>query len=161
MVFTKNVTESLNLILKGFLKPGDHVITTSMEHNAVMRPLRQLAGQGVTFSRAWCRPDGSLDPAALSDCLMPNTKALVMTHASNVCGTVLPLLEAGKFCQAHGLRFFVDTANRTVKMTEADCSFTEDCTYLPAIENEGDSIICVPNKLRIVAGSEVSSPVTG
>ena len=58
-------------------------------------------------------------------------------------------------------RFFVDTANRTVKMTEADCSFTEDCTYLPAIENEGDSIICVPNKLRIVAGSEVSSPVTG
>lgn len=110
VVFTKNVTESLNLILKGFLKPGDHVITTSMEHNAVMRPLRQLAGQGVTFSRAWCRPDGSLDPAALSDCLMPNTKALVMTHASNVCGTVLPLLEAGKFCQAHGLRFFVDTA---------------------------------------------------
>ena len=110
VVFTKNVTESLNIILKGFLKPGDHVITTSMEHNAVMRPLTQLARQGVEFSRAGCRPDGSLPLAALTACLKPNTRALVMTHASNVCGTVLPLREAGEFCRAHGLRFFVDTA---------------------------------------------------
>ena len=70
MVFTKNVTESLNILLKGFLKPGDHVITTSMEHNAVMRPLTQLSRQGVAFSRAWCR---EMDP-----CRLGNWK--------NVCG---------------------------------------------------------------------------
>ena len=110
VVFTKNVTESLNILLKGFLKPGDHVITTSMEHNAVMRPLTQLSRQGVAFSRAWCREDGSLPPGELEKCLRPNTRALVMTHASNVCGTILPVEEAGAFCRAHGLRFFVDVA---------------------------------------------------
>lgn len=108
--FTKNITESLNILLKGYLKPGDHVITTSMEHNAVMRPLVQLQKQGVSFSRAACEPDGSLSPNALIQCLRPDTKAVVMTHASNVCGTLLPLAEAGAFCQTHGLRFFVDCA---------------------------------------------------
>lgn len=57
--------------------------------------------------------------------------------------------------------FSVDTQNRLVKMTDADCSFSQDCTYMPAIEKEGDSIICVPHKLKIVAGGGISSPVTG
>lgn len=110
MVFTRNITESLNVLLKGFLKPGDHVITSSMEHNAVMRPLVQLEQQGVSFTRAACNPDGTLDPAALEAALRPNTKAVVMTHGSNVCGTLLPIREVGAFCKAHGLRFFVDCA---------------------------------------------------
>ena len=110
VVFTRNITESLNVLLKGFLKPGDHVITSSMEHNAVMRPLVQLEQQGVSFTRAACNPDGTLDPAALERALRPNTKAVVMTHGSNVCGTLLPIREVGAFCRAHGLRFFVDCA---------------------------------------------------
>ena len=110
VVFTKNVTESLNVLLKGFLKPGDHVIVSSMEHNAVMRPLVQLEKLGVAFTRAMCDETGTLDPAALEGCLRPNTKAVVMTHASNVCGTMLPIAAAGDFCAAHGLRFFVDGA---------------------------------------------------
>lgn len=110
VVFTRNITESLNVLLKGFLKPGDHVITSSMEHNAVMRPLVQLERQGVSFTRASCNPDGTLDPAALERALRPNTKAVVMTHGSNVCGTLLPIREVGAFCKAHGLRFFVDCA---------------------------------------------------
>ena len=110
VVFTKNVTESLNVLLKGFLKPGDHVIVSSMEHNAVMRPLVQLEKLGVAFTRAMCDETGALDPAALEGCLRPNTKAVVMTHASNVCGTMLPIAAAGEFCAAHGLRFFVDGA---------------------------------------------------
>ena len=110
VIFTKNVTESLNVLLKGFLKPGDHVITSSMEHNAVMRPLVQLSERGVEFSRAACLPDGSLPPESLAPLLKPNTKALVLTHASNVCGTMLPIKAAGAFCRAHGLRFFVDCA---------------------------------------------------
>lgn len=110
VVFTKNITESLNVLLKGFLKPGDHVITSSMEHNAVMRPLVQLGKQGISFSRAQCDQDGTLPVEALSGALRPNTRAVVMTHASNVCGTLLPIREVGAFCREHGLRFFVDCA---------------------------------------------------
>ena len=98
MVFTRNVTEALNLVLKGFLHPGDHVIVSSMEHNAVMRPLTQLAAAGVTFSRAQCAPDGTLDAAEVERLICPQTRAVVMTHASNVCGTILPVCEVGAIC---------------------------------------------------------------
>lgn len=110
VIFTKNVTESLNVLLKGFLREGDHVLTSSMEHNAVMRPLVQLEKAGISFTRVPCDGQGRLDPDALERCLRPNTRLLVMTHASNVCGTVLPIAQAGDFCRAHGLRFFVDSA---------------------------------------------------
>lgn len=110
VVFTKNVTESLNILLKGFLKSGDHIITSSMEHNAVMRPLIQLEKMGVEFSRVPCYKDGSFPTENLNQFLKPNTKAIVVTHASNVCGTLLPIEEIGAFCKAHNLRFFVDSA---------------------------------------------------
>ena len=87
VVFTKNVTESLNIVLKGFLKPGDHVLTSSMEHNAVMRPLNQLAARGVEFTRIPCTNEGKLLTEELEQSLRPNTKAVVMTHASN--GTLI------------------------------------------------------------------------
>lgn len=108
--FTKNVTESLNVLLKGLLRPGDHVLVSSMEHNAVMRPLRQLEAKGVSFSRVPCRPDGTLIFETMAGLLQPNTRLVVMTHASNVCGTLLPIAAVGAFCQEHGLRFFVDSA---------------------------------------------------
>lgn len=110
VVFTRNITESLNVLLKGFLKPGDHVLVSAMEHNAVMRPLTQLQAQGVTFDRIPCAPDGTLDTAAMEGLLRPDTRAVVMLHASNVCGTVLPAGEVGAFCHAHGLKFILDTA---------------------------------------------------
>ena len=110
VAFTKNVTESLNVILKGYLKPGDHVLVSSMEHNAVMRPLNQLEAAGVAFSRIPCREDGTLILAAAEGLLRENTRAVVMTHASNVCGTILPIEAVGTFCREHGLKFFVDSA---------------------------------------------------
>ena len=110
VVFTRNITESMNVLLKGYFKSGDHIIVSSMEHNAVMRPLQQLTGHGITFTRVPCQPDGSLDAADLKSCLKPNTRAVVMTHASNVCGTLLPLREVGSFCRRHSLKFFVDSA---------------------------------------------------
>lgn len=110
VIFTKNITESLNVILKGFLKPGDHVITSSMEHNAVMRPLVQLREKGVSFTRVPCNVDGTMDIKKLEPCLQQNTKMIVMTNASNVCGTVLPIKEVGRFCHEHDLKFVVDTA---------------------------------------------------
>lgn len=110
VIFTKNVTESLNVILKGFLRPGDHVLVSSMEHNAVMRPLTQLEKQGVAFSRIPCGGDGSMDPEEIFGLLRPNTRAVVMTHASNVCGTLLPLKEVGQICRQRGIRLIADCA---------------------------------------------------
>ena len=110
VVFTKNVTESLNVVLKGFLKPGDHVLVSSMEHNAVMRPIRQLEKNGVSFGRIPCNSQGELILDSLKSLLQENTKAVVLMHASNVCGTVLPIEEVGDFCQKHGLKFIVDCA---------------------------------------------------
>ena len=117
VVFTKNVTESLNVVLKGFLKPGDHVLTSSMEHNAVMRPIRQLEAEGVTFDRIPCNEQGELILEAMESLLKPNTKAVVMMHASNVCGTVLPLKEVGVFCKSHGLKFIADCAQTAGVLT--------------------------------------------
>jgi len=110
VVFTKNITESLNVLLKGFLKPGDHILVSAMEHNAMMRPLQQLVKQGVTFDRIPCREDGSLVTEAMEGLLRPNTVAVAMLHASNVCGTVMPAEEVGAFCRKHGLKFILDCA---------------------------------------------------
>ncbi len=110
VVFTKNVTESLNALIKGLFKSGDHVIVSSMEHNAVMRPLSALEDGGVTFSRVLCKNDGSLDAKDLLPLIRSNTKGVVMTHASNVCGTILDLAEVGRICKEKDLWFIVDTA---------------------------------------------------
>lgn len=119
VVFTKNITESLNIIIKGLLRSGEHVLVSAMEHNAVMRPLRQIGAElafdnapadAITFSRIPCNEEGALCLEALPQLVRPNTKAIIMTHASNVCGTVQPLAQVGSFCQEHGLRFIVDSA---------------------------------------------------
>lgn len=110
VVFTSGITASLNTVLKGFLKSGDHVLCSSMEHNAVMRPLTQLAAAGVSFQRVPCAADGSMDPSLLEDMIRPSTKMVVMTHASNVCGTLLPAAQVGEICRRHGIFFVLDTA---------------------------------------------------
>lgn len=110
VVFTKNITESLNVILKGYLKSGDHVLVSSMEHNAVMRPLVQLEKSGISFSRIPCNNNGELLTDAIPSLIKPTTKAIIMTHASNVCGTIMPLKEVGAICKDFSLDFIVDTA---------------------------------------------------
>jgi cysteine desulfurase family protein len=110
VVFTKNITESLNVVLKGFLQPGDHVLCSSMEHNAVMRPLVQLEKKGVEFDRIPGNDRGELDLDAVEGMIKENTAAIVMTHASNLVGTVNPIKEVGQICRKHGLAFIVDAA---------------------------------------------------
>ena len=110
VVFTKNVTESLNVILKGFLKPGDHVLVSAMEHNAMMRPIRQLEKLGVTFHRMPCDEQGNLKLEEIEAMIRPNTRAIAMMHASNVCGTVLPIGAVGEICRKHNIKFIVDCA---------------------------------------------------
>lgn len=110
VIFTPNVTYAINMILKGFLKPGDHVLVSSMEHNAVMRPLSQLTHQGITFDRIPCTREGKLIVETMRNLVKPNTKAVIIMHASNVSGTVMPIEEVGHFCQRHRLKFIVDAA---------------------------------------------------
>lgn len=110
VIFTRNITESLNILIKGLLKPNDHVIVSSMEHNAVMRPLNSLCKNGIQLSKVPCSNKGEVYIERIREFLQPNTKAVIMTHASNVCGTILPLNKVGEFCEDNNLYFIIDTA---------------------------------------------------
>ena len=110
VVFTNNITHSLNLVLKGFLRPGDRVICSSMEHNAMMRPLRQLEKSGVIVDEVPNDAQGRWPLEAVREALKKPARALAMTAASNVCGTVLPFREVAKLCHEAGTAFILDTA---------------------------------------------------
>jgi cysteine desulfurase family protein len=114
VVFGANATEALNLALRGYLQPGDHVVTSSMEHNSMMRPLRALAagecGGPIHLTVIPCSPQGFLDPADLEAAVRQNTVLIALNHASNVCGSLLPVPEAGEIAQQHGCLLLVDAA---------------------------------------------------
>ena len=110
VIFTQNVTMSLNMVIKGLLKSGDHVLVSSMEHNAVMRPLTQLLNKGITFDIIPCDKMGSIQLESMDSLIRPNTVALIINHASNVCGTIQPLESIGSICKTHNLQFIVDAA---------------------------------------------------
>ena len=111
IVFTLNATDSLNIGIKGVLRPGDHVITTMLEHNSVIRPLSGLARRGViTFDRARCGASGIVDPDEIRKLLQPQTRLIVLTHCTNVLGTIQPIAEVAEIAKAHGALLFVDGA---------------------------------------------------
>lgn len=110
VVFGANVTEMLNLVLLGYLREGDHIITTSMEHNSVMRPLRWLESQGVKITVVRCSPQGFLNPSQIEARIQPNTVMIAVNHASNVVGSILPLAEVGEISRKHQLILLVDAA---------------------------------------------------
>lgn len=109
VVFTKNITESLNVLIKGLLQDHDHVVVSSMEHNAVMRPLNAL-GNKIEYTKVKCSEVGDLDIQDFLNAIQPNTKAVVMNHASNVCGTILDLEAVGRICREKGIFFIIDSA---------------------------------------------------
>jgi len=110
IIFTSNATEALNLALRGILHPGDHVITSSMEHNSVMRPLRAMERKGVEITVVNCSPEGFLDSQDIERAIKPNTKLITLNHASNVVGTILPVAEVGQIARHHDVLFMVDAA---------------------------------------------------
>lgn len=110
VVFTPGITWSLNMFIKGFLKSGDHVIVTGLEHNAVMRPLRQMECAGVTYDIVQTDMEGNVIPEDAERLIRPDTKAVIVSHASNVCGTVVPVSEIGDICRRRHIFFVVDTA---------------------------------------------------
>ena len=111
ILFTKNVTEALNTALKGFLKPGDHVVLSGLEHNAVIRPLNKLKqGRGVDYTVVSANAHGRLNPYDFEKALTPSTKLVCLTHASNVTGGLSPIAEVGEICAKKGVAFLVDAA---------------------------------------------------
>jgi len=110
VVFGANVTEAINLALRGYVRPGDHVITSSMEHNSVMRPLRALECEGVQVTMVQCSPEGLLDPADVERSIRPNTVMIALNHASNVVGTLLPVAEVGRIARRRNVLLLVDAA---------------------------------------------------
>lgn len=127
VVFTPSVTYSLNYFIKGFLKPNDHVLVTSVEHNAVMRPLVQMKELGLEFDVVPCDEEGSITADDFRKYIKENTKAIITTHASNVCGTIIPIEEIGALCKEKGLVYAVDTAQTAgilnIDMQKANIDF--------------------------------------
>lgn len=109
-VLTPGATAGLNMVIKGLLRPGDHCLVSSMEHNAVMRPLVQLEREGVAFERIPCDAQGCLRLEALPGMIKLNTRLVVMAHGSNVCGTVQDAEAVGKICRERGVPFALDAA---------------------------------------------------
>ncbi len=110
IVFTSNTTDALNLGIKGVLESGDHVITTSMEHNSVIRPLVALEQSGVETTIVRCNEDGTLNPERLKKEIRENTKMIVCTHSSNLTGTIMPIKEIGMIAKDRNLLLLVDAA---------------------------------------------------
>lgn len=110
VIFTLNATHALNLALRGVLRAGDRVVTTSVEHNAVMRPLRALEREGVRVAIVPCARAGLLDLDAMRDALRMGARLVVVNHASNVVGTILPVAEVARLAHAAGALMLVDAA---------------------------------------------------
>lgn len=110
IAFTKSATEALNLAMTGLLRPGDHVVTSSVEHNSVIRPLRFLEENGVALTVVTCAPDGSLNTEAVRQALRPNTRLIVTLHGSNVLGTLLPVRDIAKIAREKDVHYLVDVS---------------------------------------------------
>ena len=120
VIFTFNATDSLNLAIKGVLEEGDHVITTSMEHNSVLRPLNQLRKEGkIELSIVYADDKGYIDPQKIFEALTPNTKMIVTTHMSNVFGTIVDLKAIGDFCKENNILYLVD-ASQSIGVLDID-----------------------------------------
>ncbi|KAA8670507.1 aminotransferase class V-fold PLP-dependent enzyme [Clostridium sp. MT-14] len=111
VIFTYNITDSLNILINGILNPGDHVITSSLEHNSVWRPLKTLQrDKNIQISQVPCTSKGITNPKDVEKLIRENTKFIVFTHASNVLGTIQPIREIGALAKKHNIIFLVDSA---------------------------------------------------
>ena len=135
IIFTFNATDSLNLAIHGTLDAGDHVVTSVLEHNSVLRPLRRATGGGVEVTHVGCNASGWVDPREVEAAIRPNTRMIVLTHASNVTGVVQACEEVGQIAQQNKVLFLVD-ASQTAGHWPIDVSEL-GCSYLAAPGHKG------------------------
>ncbi len=147
LVFTLNATHSLNLILRGTVGPGDHVVTTWLEHNSVIRPVNHLVKLGAEAT--FVRPDGEgfVDPEDIRKAIRPNTKLVIVNHGSNVIGAVQDITAIGRVCAEAGVPFAVDTAQTAgvipIDMAESHVSFLAFTGHKSLFGPTGTGGICV------------------
>jgi len=110
LVFTANATMGLNMAVSGLVRSGDHVITSSMEHNSVMRPLRAMEAAGASLTVLHCDKGGILDPCLVESSIRPETRMIILTHASNVTGTIMPVEAVAAVARERGVLFCLDAA---------------------------------------------------
>lgn len=110
VAFTANSTEGLNIAIQGVFQPGDHVITTVLEHNSVLRPLYRMREHGAELTILSADEHGNVDLEQMKEAVRDNTKGIVCTHASNLTGNMIDLKKAGEICRSNGLLFVVDAS---------------------------------------------------
>jgi len=147
VLFTASATDSLNLALKGLLRPGDHVITTAAEHNALRRPLTVLERAGVRVTRAPVSREGLVDPGILRAALRPNTRLIALAHASNVSGAVQPIEAIGAIARRAGVLLLVDAAQTggvlPIAMTEVGIHLLAVPGHKGLMGPQGTGLLCV------------------
>lgn len=157
IVFCKNTTEALNFGIKGVMSRGGHVITTSMEHNSVIRPIKAMERSGVSCSVLQADKDGNVDISKLEKMIKPQTKLIVMTHSSNVCGNIYDIEAVSKIARQNRVVFMVDAA-------QSAGSVPIDATYVDILAFPGHKGLMGPmgtGGLYVRDGINVSSIIEG
>lgn len=108
VILTFNATDGLNMAIKGILKPGDHVVTTAMEHNSVLRPIKELESNGVENTIVPCSAEGKINVDDIEAAIKSNTRMVVTTHVSNLTGTIFPIEKIGEMCKRRNVLYLVD-----------------------------------------------------
>ncbi|MHC4974007.1 MAG: aminotransferase class V-fold PLP-dependent enzyme [Planctomycetota bacterium] len=151
--FTANATMGLNLILNGTVRAGDHVVTTMVEHNSVIRPVNQLVKQGAEATFVVPDPEGYVDPEEIRKAIRASTKLVVVNHASNVTGVVQDLEAIGAVCREEGVPFAVDTAQSAgvlpIDMAACNVSFVAFTGHKGLMGPTGTGGICVADDAEI------------
>jgi cysteine desulfurase family protein len=159
VVFTANVTTSLNLVIKGLLEEGDHVLVSSMEHNAVIRPLSRLARERyIRVEQLPCNLDGTLDTMQVKRALRPDTRLVILTHASNVTGTILPVYEVGELLAGTDTLFCVDAAQTAgteeINISELHCDYLAFTGHKGLLGPPGIGGLCLSER-----AAEITAPL--
>lgn len=147
VVFTSNATESLNIAIQGLLRPGDRVITTAMEHNSLLRPLYHMEAKGCRLDILPADSRGRVEPEMFEAALKPDTKAIVIAHASNVTGNIVDIEAVGEICRKHGLLFILDAAQTAglIKIDMAKYSISALCLsgHKSLLGPQGTGALCL------------------
>lgn len=153
VIFTSGITSSINIILKSLLKEGDHVLTTSMEHNSVLRPLQSLkTSKEITYSIINADKNGFIKVSDLSNEIRHNTIAVIINHSSNIIGSIQSLKEIGMLCKKHNLFFIIDTAQSAgkspINMMDIHCDALTFTSHKGLLGPQGLGGFIINNKLN-------------
>lgn len=153
VIFTSNITMSLNMLIQGSVTPGCHVITCSMDHNSTLRTLCALRDRGIIeLDIIPCNNNGALDIATFESYIKPNTRLVVLSHGSNIVGTIQPLMEVGRICKKRGLFFIIDSAQTAgvlnLDFNELNCNALAFTGHKSLLGPQGTGGFIIDDKLN-------------